>query len=120
MHRQQVGVASNDHVGPAIQRDFQELVVFGVAAFPDLLKNGNKFGDLSESHQESFSIIVADVAIKFLAGKNVGQLIHGRLRKQKQRVELDLPQNLGGNRLRQNQPADQDVGVGHNPSESAH
>jgi hypothetical protein len=40
MHRQQVRIAGNNHVGSAIQRHFQKPVIFRVAAFATIWMMG--------------------------------------------------------------------------------
>jgi hypothetical protein len=57
MHLQQIRIARNNHVGPPIQRHFQKLVVFRIAAFADKLSDRNKFGNLAQPSKKALAII---------------------------------------------------------------
>ena len=63
MQRLQIHVTRNDDVGPAIQRDFQELVIFGVAAFADWVNDGNNFCGMCDEPDELQALFKGDVTI---------------------------------------------------------
>ena len=69
MQRQQIRIAGDNHVCPAVQRDFQEHVVFGVAAFPDEANDGDELGCASDLRQEKLAFTPANIAGELWPGE---------------------------------------------------
>ncbi len=47
-----VCIATENQVSLPVQRDFEELVIFGIAAFANRINNGLEFGQPSDQSQE--------------------------------------------------------------------
>src|SRR3979411_502575 len=76
MQGQQIGIAGEDQVSLAVQSDFEKLVVFGIAAFPDRIHNWDELGYASKQPQELLAIGETDVAVELGTREHVRQFVH--------------------------------------------
>lgn len=72
MESQQIGLAGEDQLCLAVQRDFEKLVVLGVAASMDGIDDRYKLGQASQQTQELLAVFETDVAVEFRARQDIG------------------------------------------------
>ncbi len=82
---QEVLIAGDDEVSIATKREFQKLVVFGIATVGDFASNVDQLGGERITTDELQTLRNAEVTIEFTAGNNVQQLTEAGLRDKKLR-----------------------------------
>jgi hypothetical protein len=64
MHAQQIRIPRNNHIRPSVERHFQKLVVFRVAALAYELDDGHELSNCVELTKENRAIFAAEIMIK--------------------------------------------------------
>lgn len=77
---QQITIAREDQLCPAVEGDFKEFVILRVAALPYPMDDGNQFGNAAEQSKKLLAIRKTDVTIKLGTSENVCELKHGCFR----------------------------------------
>lgn len=111
MEGEEVFITGHDEIRPAVDREFEEHVVAGIAAGADEVNDGNHFGDAAEQAQELLPLRDADVRVKLAARENAGEFAQGRLGNQQLSGLDGSAHGLPGNRGRKQEPADERVVV---------
>ena len=71
MKREQVVISAHDEIRRAARRQLQELVVFRIAAGPDLLLRLDQPGVSEQASEETRSLLLAHIALELLAAKYI-------------------------------------------------
>jgi hypothetical protein len=120
MHLQQISIPGDNHIRSAIERDFQELIVFRIAALADTLDDWYEFGDSCDQSDELHTLFDSHVTIELCLREYVGKFTHRILRDKKNRVVPRFGRSLSWDRGLPQEAADEDVCVNDEPLSVTH
>ena len=94
-----------------MERHLEEFVVLGVAAGLDGRGDDHPLGDAVQHPDECLPILQADVRVEFRPREDVRELLERRFGLQELILIHRLAHGLGGHGLRQQQAADEKIGI---------
>jgi len=110
----EVGIASDNETGFAVDSKFEEFVVAGIAARSDCVNDWDRHSDAVEETQKLLAFANGNVGIELGAGEDVGQFLKSGFGDEKLGFIngfVDSPTRDGG---RQEKAANESVGIDDN------